>query len=48
VLTVAAETLSGGISASVSGGNFWEGLRQGTITNGLNHIADHINKTIRK
>ncbi|MGV0925010.1 RHS repeat-associated core domain-containing protein [Empedobacter tilapiae] len=41
VLTVAAGTLSGGISASVSGGNFWQGARQGAITSGLNHVADH-------
>ena len=40
-IPVAAGTLSGGISASISGGNFWQGIRQGAITSGLNHIADH-------
>ncbi|MDM1072286.1 RHS repeat-associated core domain-containing protein [Empedobacter brevis] len=46
VLTVAAGTLSGGISASVSGGNFWQGIRQGAITSGLNHIANHTKNLI--
>ena len=31
--------LSGGISASIAGGNFWQGFRQGLITSGLNHVA---------
>lgn len=32
-------TLSGGIGAAISGGNFWQGLQQGLITAGLNHYA---------
>ncbi|MCC3214758.1 hypothetical protein LIV57_05710 [Chryseobacterium sp. X308] len=31
--------LSGGISSTIAGGNFWEGFRQGIITSGLNHLA---------
>lgn len=36
--------LSGGISSSIAGGNFWQGFRQGIITSGLNHVA-HITTT---
>lgn len=43
---------SGGISATIAGGNFWQGFRQGIITAGLNHVAhmvsnefDRIGKT---
>ena len=39
VLTIASGGLSGGISASIAGGNFWAGVRQGLITSGLNHVA---------
>ncbi|WP_414846215.1 RHS repeat-associated core domain-containing protein [Chryseobacterium sp. IT-36CA2] len=35
--------LSGGISAAIAGGNFWQGFRQGLITSGLNHLG-HIVK----
>ena len=31
--------VAGGIGSSVSGGNFWSGVRQGLITSGLNHLA---------
>ena len=31
--------LSGGISSTIAGGKFMEGLRQGIITAGLNHVA---------
>ncbi|MEI3789859.1 MULTISPECIES: RHS repeat domain-containing protein [unclassified Chryseobacterium] len=30
--------LSGGISSTIAGGNFWQGFRQGLITSGLNHV----------
>ncbi|MFP5040286.1 hypothetical protein [Parasediminibacterium sp. JCM 36343] len=36
---IAAGGLSGGISATIAGGNFWDGLRQGIITSALNHMA---------
>ncbi|MFP5040288.1 RHS repeat-associated core domain-containing protein [Parasediminibacterium sp. JCM 36343] len=36
---IAAGGLSGGISATIAGGNFWDGLRQGIITSALNHVA---------
>lgn len=36
---IAAGGLSGGISSSIAGGNFWDGARQGIITSGLNHVA---------
>ncbi|MCC3214763.1 hypothetical protein LIV57_05735 [Chryseobacterium sp. X308] len=32
------KSLSGGISFTIAGGNFWEGFRQGIITSGLNHF----------
>jgi RHS repeat-associated protein len=31
--------LSGGLSATIAGGNFWKGFRQGILTAGLNHLA---------
>ena len=43
---LAAGGLSGGISSSIAGGNFWAGVRQGLITSGLNHAAHSMsNKT---
>ncbi len=36
---IVAGGLSGGISATIAGGNFWQGFRQGLITAGLNHVA---------
>ncbi len=43
-ITIASGGLSGGISSSIAGGNFWAGVRQGLITSGLNHVA-HVVKT---
>ena len=40
--TIAAGGLSGGISSTIAGGNFWAGARQGLITSGLNHVAHKI------
>lgn len=40
--TIAAGGLSGGISSTIAGGNFWAGARQGLITSGLNHVAHQI------
>ncbi|MFA9289803.1 MAG: hypothetical protein ACEQSF_01065 [Solirubrobacteraceae bacterium] len=34
---IASGGLSGGISSTIAGGNFWDGARQGLITAGLNH-----------
>ena len=39
---LAAGGLSGGISSSIAGGNFWAGVRQGLIVSGLNHLAHSI------
>ena len=39
---IATGGLSGGISATIAGGNFWDGFRQGIITSGLNHVAHMI------
>ena len=36
---IATGGLSGGISATIAGGNFWNGFRQGIISSGLNHVA---------
>lgn len=42
---IASGGLSGGISSSIAGGNFWAGARQGIITSGLNHLAhSEVNK----
>lgn len=38
-MTIAAGGLSGGLSSTIAGGNFWAGARQGLITSGLNHVA---------
>ena len=48
VLTIASGGLSGGISASIAGGNFWAGVRQGLITSGLNHVAHSVDRLIKK
>jgi hypothetical protein len=38
----AAAGITGGVSSSVAGGNFWHGTGNGVITEGLNHLAhDH-------
>ena len=34
--------LSGGISSTIAGGNFWAGVRQGIITAGLNHLGIYL------
>jgi RHS repeat-associated protein len=34
---ILAGGLSGGIASSMAGGNFWDGVKQGLITSGLNH-----------
>ncbi|MGQ8867403.1 RHS repeat-associated core domain-containing protein [Myroides sp. TSA_177.3] len=34
---IAGGGLSGGISSTIAGGDFWQGMRQGLITSGLNH-----------
>lgn len=39
---IAAGGLSGGIGATIAGGDFWKGMRQGLITSGLNHLAHMI------
>jgi hypothetical protein len=36
---LASGGLSGGLSSSIAGGNFFDGVRQGLITSGLNHLA---------
>lgn len=38
-VVLASGGLSGGISSSIAGGDFWSGARQGLITSGLNHLA---------
>lgn len=39
---LASGGLSGGISSSIAGGDFWSGVRQGLITSGLNHLAHQV------
>jgi len=36
-MMISSGGLSGGISSSIAGGNFWSGAREGLITSGLNH-----------
>jgi len=36
-LTVASGGITGGISSTIAGGDFWRGMRHGLITTGLNH-----------
>ena len=43
-IQVASGGLSGGISSTIAGGNFWAGVKQGVITSGLNHVAHSIYK----
>ncbi|GAQ16075.1 hypothetical protein MODO_3780 [Myroides odoratimimus] len=38
--------VSGGISSSIAGGDFWKGMQQGLITSGLNHVAHLITEQI--
>ena len=47
-LTIASGGLSGGIGSVIAGGNFWQGMRQGLITSGLNHAAHSIQKRIEE
>ncbi|MBB1139283.1 hypothetical protein [Myroides sp. WP-1] len=35
---IAGGGLSGGISSTIAGGDFWQGMRQGLIVSGLNHV----------
>ncbi len=48
VITIASGGLSGGISSTIAGGNFWAGARQGLITSGLNHAAHGVAKAMQK
>ncbi len=45
---IAAGGLSGGISSSIAGGNFWKGVQQGVIISGLNHLAHDKYESIKK
>lgn len=35
---IVAGGLGGGFSSTIAGGNFWDGMKQGLITSGLNHV----------
>ena len=39
---IAGGGLSGGLSSTIAGGNFWQGFRQGIITSGLNHVSHFV------
>lgn len=39
---IVAGGLSGGLSATIAGGKFWQGFRQGIITSGLNHVTHFV------
>lgn len=40
--TLVTGGLSGGIGARLTGGDFWDGVQQGLITSGLNHVAHSV------
>lgn len=44
---IAGGGLSGGISSTIAGGDFWKGMRQGLITSGLNHTMHMVVDEIR-
>lgn len=39
---VGSGSVSGGIGSVLGGGNFWDGVWQGAITSGLNHLAHEL------
>jgi len=48
---VGSGILAGGIGAEISGGNFWDGARNGAISAGLNHAIHggvYSEKTLRR
>jgi len=48
-MMISSGGLSGGISSSIAGGNFWSGAREGLITSGLNHaMHDFVKKHLEK
>lgn len=42
VSTMFFGTVSGGLSAELSGGNFWQGAATGVVVSGLNHVMHRI------
>lgn len=38
-IQISSGGISGGISSTIAGGNFWKGVKQGLITTGINHLA---------
>ncbi len=51
---IAGGGLSGGISSTIAGGDFWQGMRQGLIVSGLNHLmhvvleVDKVEKALKE
>ncbi|MDM1074144.1 hypothetical protein HX001_16795 [Empedobacter brevis] len=45
-LTVASGGITGGISSTIAGGDFWQGMRHGLITTGLNHTLHKFTKPL--
>lgn len=41
-------TVSGGLSAELTGGNFWQGAATGLMVSGLNHVAHRIKYALTK
>src|SRR5690606_7728983 len=42
VATVLYGTASGGLSAELTGGNFWQGAATGLVVSALNHVAHRV------
>ncbi len=45
---IAGGGLSGGISSTIPGGDFWQGMRQGLIVSGLNHVMHMVENEIKE
>ena len=48
VATIASAGLAGGVTSKLSGGEFWDGARNGLISASLNHVAHGIKAQIDK
>ncbi len=45
---VASGGISGGVTSVISGGNFWEGFRNGLISAGLNHVMHTVQEYVNE
>jgi len=45
--TILFGTISGGITAELTGGNFWQGAATGLAVSALNHVAHKVHTSIQ-